>query len=157
MHARARELIESLALVPHPEGGFYREVFRSPRRVLAPGGVERSALTTIEFLLVDRGHSRWHRVLQDEIWSFHEGSPLELFVLGAGVERVLLGPASGDVRPTWVVPAGHWQAARTTGDYSLVGCAMGPGFEFEEFTLMRDDPETSATLRARHPELAELI
>jgi predicted cupin superfamily sugar epimerase len=158
MHARARELIESLDLVPHPEGGFYRETFRSLRRVRTPEGLERSALTTIEFLLVDRGHSRWHRVLQDEIWSFHEGAPLELFVLSpAGLERVPLGPPSGDTRPTWVVPASHWQAARTTGDYTRVGCAMGPGFEFEEFTLMRDDPETSAKLRARHPELAELI
>jgi len=159
MHPRAQDLIRTLDLVPHPEGGFYREVFRSPRRVRS-GNSERSALTTIEFLLVDRGQSRWHRVAHDEIWSFHEGDPLELFVLTPDLERLeraKLGPADTGTRPTLVVPAEHWQAARCTADYSLVGCAMGPGFEFAEFSLMADDAGTTAKLRELRAELATLI
>jgi len=160
MHPRARDLIRTLDLVPHPEGGFYHEVFRSPRRVRTSEGQERAALTTIEFLLVDGGHSRWHRVLHDEIWCFHVGGPLELFVLTPDLERLeraMLGSPEASVRPTFVVPAGHWQAARCTGDYALVGCAMGPGFEFEEFSLLAKDSESAAKLRVLHPELAMLI
>ena len=152
-----------LSLSPHPEGGFYREVHRSVDRVRrlpgagAAAGAERDALTNIYFLLPRGMHSRWHRVESDEAWHFHEGAPLELLwvdeALGAlRVER--LGPVDADgARPTFTVPARCWQAARTTGDYTLVGCTVGPGFDFADFALLHDRPEEAAILRARFAEV----
>ncbi len=161
MSDRAAELIATLGLRPHPEGGHYGEVFRSTVRVRpSDRDVERVALTTIYFLLTAGQHSRWHRVVSDEVWHFYEGDPLELLRLDAGgdlVRRTRLGPAGSDTRPVAVVPGGSWQAARPLGAYTLVGCTVGPGFEFADFTLLADVPEDAARLRARHPELAELI
>src|SRR5262245_20154577 len=95
---RAAELIERFHLLPHPEGGFYRETFRSSDRVqpLDAARGPRAAATTILFLLVAGTHSRWHRVASDEVWHFYEGAPLELLVAApdvTSIERVLLGPA----------------------------------------------------------------
>jgi predicted cupin superfamily sugar epimerase len=155
----AASLIRALALVRHPEGGWYRETFRSPRTVIA-GGSERSALTTILYLLADGGHSRWHRVEWDEVWHFHDGEPLELFQLdpdGSGDVCRMLTHAGDGAEPVAVVPARHWQAARSTGGWSLVSCTMGPGFEFSELTLLRDHPAEAAALAARHPAWSTLI
>jgi predicted cupin superfamily sugar epimerase len=158
---RAADLIATLGLRPHPEGGHYGEVFRSVARVRpADRDVERVALTTIYFLLEAGEWSRWHRVQADEAWHFSEGDPLDLLWFDAGgdvVRRARLGPAAADTRPVAVVPAGCWQAARPLGAYSLVGCTVAPGFEFADFTLLADAPEDAARLRARHPNLAELI
>ena len=133
MDRRAQQLVDSLALQPHPEGGWYAEVFRSSERVTRHAdGAERSALTTIYFLLVAGTYSRWHRVASDEVWHFYDGDPLELFV---GEERIVL---DGD-RRVHVVPARAWQAARPLGAYSLVGCSVAPGFEFDDFE-MNDEP-----------------
>ncbi len=161
MPARVQELIASLSLAPHPEGGYYREIFRSPRRVAHPDtGGDRSALTGIYFLLAAGEVSRWHRCLSDEIWHHHEGDPLELWTAGDGfgrIERRLLGPPGEGMEPVRVVEAGLWQAARTTGAYTLSGCAVGPGFEFEDFQLLRDLPEAAEELRRRHPEAVNFI
>ena len=156
MGDRAQELIRALNLEPHPEGGLYREVFRSPDRVRSPHGPERSALTTIYFMVPAGRWSRWHRVAHDEAWHFYEGDPLELLTLDPGLDRLerrILSPVGGGGEPVAVVPAGHWQAARATRGYALVGCTVGPGFEADDFTLMRDDPGTMATLSRRHPDL----
>src|SRR3970040_204526 len=101
MHSRAAELIRTLALRPHPEGGHYGEVFRSSRRVRAlDRDVDRAALTTIYFLLTAGEHSRWHRVRADEAWHWCEGDPLELLRLAhPGVRRVRLGPAATHTPP----------------------------------------------------------
>lgn len=161
MNDRAAELIATLGLRPHPEGGYYGEVFRSAARVRpADRDVERAALTTIYFLLESGEWSRWHRVQADEVWHFYEGDPLDLLWLDAGgdaVRRVRLGPAASGTRPVAVVPAGCWQAARPLGNYTLVGCTVAPGFEFGDFTLLADAPEDLARLRAGHPNLAALI
>jgi hypothetical protein len=158
---RAAALIRSLALVRHPEGGYYREVFRSAREVTAAGGRSRSALTAIYFLLVDGEPSRWHSVGSDEVWHHCEGDPIELFLVDPrdfSPRRLTLGPASGGAqRPVAAVPAGHWQAARTSGAYALAGCVVAPGFDYAEFTLMRDDPAAAERLRAALPDLAALI
>lgn len=129
MNARATELIDSLQLQPHPEGGWYRQVYKSADRVTRQSdGADRTALTTIYFLLVEGTSSAWHRVDSDEVWHFYEGDPLELslksesFVLDAD-HRV------------YVIPAREWQAARPLGEYTLVGCTVGPGFEFEDFEM----------------------
>jgi predicted cupin superfamily sugar epimerase len=159
MHTRATELIRTLALRPHPEGGHYGEVVRSNRRVRAAGqDAERSALTTIYFLLTAGEHSRWHRVRSDEAWHWYEGDPLELLRWDdAGLRSVRLGLTAKDTRPAAVVGADCWQAARTLGAYTLVGCSVAPGFEFEDFALMADVPDAAARLRSRHPELADLL
>ncbi len=161
MHPRASTLIQLLELRPHPEGGYYREVFRSPRMVRARDSTgDRAAITTIYFLLVAGQHSRWHRVASEEVWHYYEGDPLELIWLDASrtvVQRRLLGPATDDRQPAQIVPGGCWQAARPVGAYTLVGCSAGPGFEFTEFSLLADVPDELALVRERFPELAVLI
>lgn len=161
MDPRARELVETLGLAPHPEGGFFREVFRSSDRVTrVSSGEERSALTSIHFLLPSGSFSRWHRVLSDEAWHFAEGSPLELFVCEPGekaIRRTVLGEVGDGARPVEVVPAGCAQAARPVGGFTLVGCTVGPGFEFADFQLLADEPDAARRLRALDPALAALL
>lgn len=126
---KAEELIAQLGLQPHPEGGWYRQVYKSAERVTRQAdGADRSALTTIYFLLVEGTSSAWHRVDSDEVWHFYEGDPLEL---STKTESVVLD-ASNRVH---VIPAREWQSARPLGKYTLVGCTVGPGFEFEDFEM----------------------
>lgn len=157
---RVTALIEQLGLAPHPEGGYYRELFRSPLAVHpADDRPARNALTTIYFLLPAGEWSRWHRVRSDEVWHLYEGSALELLVSPPGcatVERVLLGPPGATLGPCHTVPAGWWQAARPRGAYALAGCTVAPGFEFADFGFLRDAPEELARLRTLAPELARL-
>ena len=159
MHARAAELIRTLALRPHPEGGHFAEVFKSPHRVhRGEGRDSRTALTSIYFLLAEGERSRWHRVAADEVWHYYEGDPLELvWEEQGGIRQVQVGPVAMGREPVAVVPAGAWQAARPRGMYTLVGCTVAPGFEFADFELLADVPAEVARLRARHPELAELF
>jgi len=130
----ADEVIRLLDLAPHPEGGHYRQTFRDPR--VTDG---RAASTAIYFLLARGERSHWHRVDAAEVWHYHAGAPLLLEIAadaGAAIERVTLG---GDLvagqRPQAVVPAQAWQAAQPLGDWTLVGCTVAPGFEFEHFEL----------------------
>ncbi|MDX6293803.1 MAG: uncharacterized protein QOH50_2878 [Kribbellaceae bacterium] len=138
------ELAEALGLSAHPEGGWYRETWRSPVSFEPPGYVgERASATAIYFLLGPGEESRWHRVRSTEIWLWHSGGPLTLDLGGTGPdpygvpEALTLGP---DVRagqhPQAVVPAGAWQAARPAGDEAvLVSCIVSPGFDFADFEL----------------------
>lgn len=135
MNERALALVESLGLAPHPEGGFYRETHRSTARVAAYGG-ERSAVTSIYFLLPAGTRSRSHRVKGDEIWMHHGGDDL---LLRIGDSEVRLGTGPGAELQA-VVPGGEWQAAEPAAGpagFVLVGCVVAPGFEFEDFE-MRD-------------------
>jgi predicted cupin superfamily sugar epimerase len=128
----ADDVIRLLDLKPHPEGGYYRETFRDSRTVEG-----RAASTAIYFLLKRGERSHWHRVDAAEAWHWHAGSPLNLKInSGAATETLRLGPdlAAGE-RPQAVVPAYAWQAAETTGDWTLVGCTVAPGFQFEGFEL----------------------
>lgn len=154
MHERAAALIAALGLMPHPEGGHYAEVFRSPGRVRTPRG-ERSALTTIDFLLARGEFSAWHRVASDEAWHLLEGGPLLLHVVAADfshVESIDMATAKRHV-----VPAGAWQAAEATGDFAYVGATVGPGFEFADFSFGRDDRGLCAALPQLAPELMRLL
>ena len=148
-------------MIPHPEGGYYRELYRSEVAVDPTDGRGlRPALTTIYFLLPAGTVSRWHRVTSDEVWHFYEGAPLDLWMAspeGRTLDRNRLGPLSGAQRPVSTVPAGWWQAARSTGPYTLVGCTVGPGFDFRDFVLAADVPPAATALRALHPELADLL
>jgi predicted cupin superfamily sugar epimerase len=144
VHSRASELIRTLGLRPHPEGGHFTEAFRSAHGV-SPSGPRgpRSALTVIYFLLTQGDFSRWHRVLSDEAWHWYEGSPLELFsadAAGGEVSRATLGPVGPGSAPIQVIAAGKWQAARPLGAYTLVGCSVAPGFDYGDFTLLSSIP-----------------
>lgn len=154
---RAAQLIEHLDLQPHPEGGYYREVLRSTALVVPGDGRDvRAAATTIYFMLTAEQPSRLHQVRSDEVWHFYEGDPLELIWLDRAeldCHRVMLGPAAEDRRPVAVVPAASWQAARCSGAYTLAGCTVCPGFEFEDFRLLAEVPDEAARLLERHPDL----
>src|SRR5689334_6643968 len=105
MNPRAAKLIDQLQLEPHPEGGFYREIWRSPTRVTAADRPERSALTTIYFLLAAGSFSAWHRVRSDEVWHWYEGGPLELLLASpdfSTVQRRTLGVVAGKDRKSVV-------------------------------------------------------
>lgn len=159
--ARYQALITSLGLRAHPEGGYYREVYRSPASVKPSDGREpRPALTTIYFLLSQGQFSRWHRVQSDEVWHFYEGAPLDLWLASPRIDRVeqhRLGPAEGAQQPVLVVPAGWWQAARSSGAYTLTGCTVGPGFDFEDFALAADQPAAAPAFHALGGEAASLL
>jgi uncharacterized protein len=137
MHAR--DLVEKLALQPHPEGGWYGEIHRSGERVRTDRG-DRSALTTIYYLLEQHQLSRWHVVDSDEVWHFYAGAPLELLEYDPATHRLVqhvLGDARQGNESVAVIPRGVWQAARCRGEYSLVGCTVGPGFEYEDFRFVK--------------------
>lgn len=128
-----RRLIAELGLRPHPEGGWYRETWRTP----APPG-QRSTMSVIHFLLEAGQRSHWHRVDADELWAWHAGSPLHLLRAAAdgARETIMLGSdvLAGE-RPHHAIPAGDWQAARADRGWALVSCIVAPGFEFSGFTL----------------------
>src|SRR5262245_4925152 len=113
MDVRAQTLVDRFGLAPHPEGGFYRELYRSTSHVQpSDDRPRRAALTTIYYLLAAGQFSRWHRVRSDEVWHFYEGDPLELFVAPPSldrVDRIVLGRSDADPRYVHTVPAEWWQ------------------------------------------------
>lgn len=125
------------------------------------GRGSRAALTTIYFLLPKGNFSRWHQVASDEVWHLYEGAPLELLELSASgqfVVRHRLAPiGSGTDAPVCTIAAGIWQAARPLGDYSFVGCTVGPGFDFADFRLLADNDALAATVRTKFPDVAMFI
>jgi len=159
---RAGELVRTLHLQPHPEGGYYKEVFRSPQKV-APLDARgaRSALTTIDFLLARGQFSAWHCVASDEVWHLLEGGPLRLSLMPPELDRIDVveldsnGPAS---TLRHVVPAHWWQAAEPLSEFAYVGATVGPGFDFADFSFGRDAvvDVRDAIMRLR-PELLRLL
>ena len=158
---RAALLIEALGLAPHPEGGHYREVCRGERLIDPRDGRPlRSAFTAIYFLLTASEASRWHRVRSDELWQFIEGDPLELYEADPRVDAVnttVIGPISEARRPLHLIKADWWQAARTTGTYTLVACTVAPGFDYVDFAMLREHPTLSEEIRQKHPAFADFI
>jgi uncharacterized protein len=129
----AADIIARLDLQPHPEGGHYRETFRD----ISVDAEGRSRSTAIYFLLERSERSHWHRIDAVETWHYYAGSALTLKIADESGERsVALGAdlVTGEV-PQAVVPAHAWQAAESTGDWTLVGCTVAPGFEFAKFEL----------------------
>jgi predicted cupin superfamily sugar epimerase len=130
----AERVIELLGLEPHPEGGHFTETFRD---AVAEGA--RAAGSAIYYLLRAGEESVWHRVHDAaEVWLWYAGAPLSLLVAAPGrpAETLQLGTdiQSGE-RPQAIVPAGHWQSARSTGNWTLVGCTVSPAFEFGSFEM----------------------
>jgi uncharacterized protein len=135
----AEEIIKTLGLEPHPEGGHYLETFRHKGE---PG--ERGAGTAIYFLLTEGERSHWHRVDAAEIWHFYAGAALELSTSstpGKTSTHLLGSDLAGGERPQFTVQPGHWQSARSLGQWTLVGCTVSPAFEFEKFELAPPDFE----------------
>lgn len=160
MHPRAAALIKELDLQPHPEGGYYREIYRSTGEVQPlDDRSTRSALTTIYFLLPEGQQSRWHRVSSDEVWHFYEGEPLDLYWFNgsAPLHHARLSSGMSGSQPVSVVPAGYWQAARPVGSYSLVGCTVGPGFDFADFELISEESADWQRLRSLEDAPRELL
>lgn len=158
--ATAQEWADALELLPHPEGGWYRETWRAtesiPRDALPDGfGGNRSAGTCIYFLLRGGFPSRLHRIASDEIWHWYQGSPISVHVLGDGESHreLVLGPdiASGQTFQA-IVPAGAWFGAMSRGEWSLCGCTVSPGFDFADFQL-----GTRREMLRRFPEHRELV
>jgi uncharacterized protein len=158
MSDKATALIHRLGLRPHPEGGHYREVFRSPRQVQpADDRPPRPGLTTIDFLLAAGQFSAWHRVQSDEVWHLLEGGPLRLWTMPPGLDGVeSIELAAGGVR-RHVVEAGWWQAAEPLGAYAYAGATVGPGFDFADFAFGRDHAEVRAALAALAPDTLRLL
>lgn len=177
---RARALIDTLQLAPHPEGGWYREIFRGAGQVRPASGAgpARNTLTSIDFLLLAGQCSAWHRVAADEAWHLLEGGPLRLWLVPPDLGRVLgvdLAPVDAQgLQPRHVVPAMWWQAAEplakpaspgvepeagSAGDrgYAYVGATVGPGFDFADFTFGRDDPALRRALQALRPDTLRLL
>jgi predicted cupin superfamily sugar epimerase len=131
--ATAEDLIRLLGLVPHPEGGHYRETFRD-----RAGAGGRAHSTAIYYLLRQGEVSRWHRVDACEVWHWYAGAPLRLSVSadGTSIRTLTLGSdIAAGARPQIIVPAGHWQQAESLGRHTLVGCTVAPGFEFAGFEM----------------------
>lgn len=162
MHQRALELINKLQLTKHPEGGYYKEVFRSDVRVYSEKiKAHRQAMTDIYFLLPKGEVSKFHNVIHDEIWHFYEGDPIKLHITdekGHNYESSILGKKNASViNYKFTVKGEYWQAAETMGDYSLVGCTVGAGFDFEDFKLLDRESEMSSTICQNNPELGKFI
>ncbi|WP_343655554.1 cupin domain-containing protein [Paraburkholderia caribensis] len=141
-HIARDELIRRFDLQPHPEGGFFRETYRSAGAIRREGSADsRSASTAIYYLLCDGAHSAWHRIQSDEVWHFYAGDPLNVYVLeddgSLTVHR--LGNAIEDAGCVFqaVVTSGRWFAAQCddAAGVALVGCTVAPGFEFSEFEI----------------------
>jgi predicted cupin superfamily sugar epimerase len=161
LEARVGDLIRNLELQRHPEGGYYKEVWRAPLTVEpVDGRGRRAALTAIYFLLPGGAVSRWHRVRSDEIWQHAEGAPLELLQLPPDewrLHRTRLGPLAPGQAPLRSVPAGWWQAAQSLGSYTLASCTVAPGFEFADFELLGDRRDLAAELGRSLPEAIPFV
>ncbi|AEQ96037.1 cupin domain-containing protein [Xanthomonas oryzae] len=152
MHPTAAALIHALDLAPHPEGGHYRRVYASARQV-TDNGKTRPALTAIRFLLSAGQCSAWHCVDAEETWHWQQGDALELLIYDASsarLQRVVVDAAERG-EPMHVVPAGCWQAARSLGDFTLVGCTVSPGFVWEGFALLDEASPLAAHLATLLP------
>ena len=139
MNPEAEKVARALGLSAHPEGGWFREVFRSPERIPRPAlpqrfTGERSLATSILYLLAAGERSRFHRLLADELWCHHAGGAIRLHVLERGGARpILLGPGT----PQVTVPHGTWFAAEPEpgAAFALASCIVSPGFEYDDFEL----------------------
>lgn len=160
MKAAIDSIIQSYKMLPHPEGGFYKESYRSDLLLegdsLSNGmNGRRNCSTAILFLLVENSFSAFHRIKSDEVWHFYDGDPVDIHVIESNghYRMIKLGknPLQNEVFQA-VVPAGAWFASKTEGEYSLVGCTVAPGFDFADFELAKAE-----LLAAEFPDQRELI
>jgi len=152
-----QDLIDKYKLVPHPEGGYYAVIFESKQAVKSPVvSKDRKAVTHIYFLLLKGQVSIFHKVAHDEIWNFYEGDPVKLIKYnGSMVGEDIIGPGCSDYAA--IVEGGVYQAAETTGVYSLVGCSVAPGFEFEDFSFLCDKLEDKEKFLKEFPDYRKFV
>lgn len=150
--------MKPIDLIQHPEGGRFRQVFKSDVRVITHNGQNRAALTHIYFSL-NRGEvSRFHKVESDEVWNLYRGTGIRLYTWDGAESAVICTELSAGANCfCHVVTAGTWQAAEPVGDSVLVGCSVGPGFEFEDFQLIDPDSEEARWIRAAEPTFGKFI
>jgi predicted cupin superfamily sugar epimerase len=148
--------ISHLKMIPHPEGGYYKEVFRSRIEILKKGSSDKKqALTSIYYLLQDADYSGFHRIASDEIWYYHQGEPLfiyELTATGLLITHELSDHETGDL--SVAIEAGSWFAAGIPSEegFSLVSCAVAPAFDFKEFEMANKDE-----LKQLFPQHASIV
>lgn len=153
---RIEELVQKFELAEHPEGGWYKEIYRSDLTIASENGM-RSLLTSIYFLLSSENQSHFHKIESDEIWFYHEGSPLSVHTISPKGEykilKVGLNLEKGEL-PQVLVPKGtiFGSTVDEPGSYSFVSCAVAPGFDFEDFYL-----HTEEELLTQYPEHASII
>lgn len=163
--SRKEEIIEQLELIPHPEGGYYKETYRSEEvfdgaSTIQKYGAPRNASTAIYFLLTQGNFSAFHKVKQDEFWHFYDGAPINLHIItpeGAySLIKIGRNFSQGEV-PQYYVPGGYWFASEVAegGEFSLAGCTVSPGFDFADFEL--PSREKMTTLFPQHREIIERL
>jgi predicted cupin superfamily sugar epimerase len=149
--------IEHLQLEQHPEGGYFKETYRAKENVINRNGESRSASTGIYFLITSDFFSAFHKIESDEMWHYHDGAPLAVYMITAGGELEILKIGKNIEKGEQlqgVVPAGCWFASKVTvpNAYSLVGCTVAPGFDFNDFILA-----DRAVLTAEYPQHTAII
>lgn len=160
LHPQAEYWIKQLALEKHPEGGYFKETYRSEEKHIHNGSEDfphnRSYATGIYFLLQKNEFSAFHKIRSDEMWHFYQGTTLLIYVISpeGNLSTIQLGqdPEKGEVLQA-VVPANHWFASelKSKNGYALVGCTVAPGFDFQDFELA--NARTLAQKYARHSGL----
>ena len=155
---KIKKLIEKYYLQKHPEGGYYAETYRSEMTLQSPVNCEvRNVVTDIYFLLSNGEISRFHKVIHDEIWNFYEGDPLKIITFnGTEIFEYCIGSNAADGYK-FVVRGGLWQAAKSTGEYSLVGCTVAPGFDFEDFVFMSEHAKLAKKIKTEFSDFQNLI
>jgi predicted cupin superfamily sugar epimerase len=139
----SEQIIKNLKLLPHPEGGYYKEMYRAEQKINLDNGKSRNVSTAIFYLLENEDKSRFHRIASDELWFFHQGNPLEILSIQNGkLIKTVLGNnfEDGEVLQA-VIPAHTWFASRVKNSkgYALVSCTVAPGFDFADFELADRD------------------
>ena len=162
MKSTVKNMIDTLELLPHPEGGYFKETYRSLGEIGQESlGQEyessRNYSTCIYFLLTSDNFSALHRIKQDEIWHFYDGSPIRLHMISASgvhTEQIIGRDLDKGELPQFVVPGGYWFGAEVVNadSYSLVGCTVSPGFDFNDFELKSKDD-----LSELFPQQADII
>ena len=150
--------MKPIDFIEHPEGGRFREVFRSGKTVSTADGTIRSALTHIYFSLKPGEVSRFHRVASDEVWNLYQGAGLNLYTWdGTSTPPRCIALSTQSNCFCYVIPAGIWQAAAPVSDTVLVGCSVAPGFEFSDFTLIDPVSADAERLISTAPEMAKFV
>jgi len=157
MEETIQSLIRAYDLQPHPEGGYFKEKYRSDQTVFSKEAQkERQAISHIYYLLTKGQVARFHKVLHDEIWHVYQGSPMKLIYLdGTEMKEEIFGPGCKEYFA--VIKGGQYQAAESTGDYTLIGCTVGPGFNYEDWILLADDKENADLLTGKFSEYKRFL
>ena len=138
MDKKSLEIIKQFKLLPHPEGGWFREILRSENYVTRKDGQNRNNITGIYYMLRKNEISTWHRVNSaDEIWIYLKGAPLNLWCLDDGNKKLRKFRLDSN-NPIEMIPSGYWQAAKSIGLFTLASCCVGPGFDFSDFQMLRN-------------------